>query len=395
MIMKVLTVHNFHRSGSASGDDQVFRHETTMLKKAGVEVLEYTMKNDDFDQGNGIDRIRSALSMFWSFKVYREISELCKKERPDVVHVHTFFPLLSPAVFAAAHQSGVKVVQTLHDTRYVCPNASSMCNGKLCNECVDGRYFRMVRKKCFKNSRLQSLVVATIFSIHRQLKTFYRNIDCYLYLNDTQKKLLVESGLEEKKLIKKYNSVPEPHPESTGRQLPKKYAVYCGRIGEEKGIRLLCEAWKSLETIPLVIMGDGPERKNLEIFLENNSQLPIQYLGFVPHSECQQIIKQASFVLLPSVCYEGCSMVVLEAFSLGKPVIATDIGFMHEAITEQGMDTTFPLGNITELRRQILKLWNNETICKKIGVQAAEEYRQKYSEEVDIKNLKKIYFDIQ
>ena len=165
--MKVLVVHNFHRSGSASGDDQVFKHETAMLKNAGIELLRYTIHTDEFDKKNKAGKLLASLDMFWSPKTYRDIQRICKEEKPDIVHVHTFFPLLSPAVFVAAHRSGVKVIQTLHDTRYVCPNASSICNGELCTLCTDGKYFRMVSKKCFKNSKVQSLAAALIFGVHR------------------------------------------------------------------------------------------------------------------------------------------------------------------------------------------------------------------------------------
>ena len=110
--MKVLVVHNFHRSGSASGDDQVFKHETAMLKNAGIELLRYTIHTDEFDKKNKAGKLLASLDMFWSPKTYRDIQRICKEEKPDIVHVHTFFPLLSPAVFVAAHRSGVKVIQT-------------------------------------------------------------------------------------------------------------------------------------------------------------------------------------------------------------------------------------------------------------------------------------------
>ncbi len=113
--MKVLVVHNFHRSGSASGDDQVFKHETAMLKNAGIELLRYTIHTDEFDKKNKAGKLLASLDMFWSPKTYRDIQRICKEEKPDIVHVHTFFPLLSPAVFVAAHRSGVKVIQTLHE----------------------------------------------------------------------------------------------------------------------------------------------------------------------------------------------------------------------------------------------------------------------------------------
>lgn len=89
--MKVLVVHNFHRSGSASGDDQVFKHETAMLKNAGIELLRYTIHTDEFDKKNKAGKLLASLDMFWSPKTYRDIQRICKEEKPDIVHVHTFF----------------------------------------------------------------------------------------------------------------------------------------------------------------------------------------------------------------------------------------------------------------------------------------------------------------
>lgn len=391
--MKVLLVHNFHRTGSASGDDQVFKHEAAMLERAGVNVIKYVVQTDEFDKKGAIGKAFSGLSMFWSTKTYREIRQICKEKNPDIVHVHTFFPLISPAVFVAAHKSGVKVVQTLHDTRYVCPNASSICSGSICKECIDGKYFRMVRKKCFKNSRTQSAVAALIFSVHRLNRTFYKNIDRYIYLNEAQKELFLAADFDDRKFIKKYNSVAEPCPSKSKRVLPEKYAVYCGRIGQEKGISVLCKAWETLPDIPLVIMGAGPQEEKLTQFIQNHSDLQIHYLGYVPHDECQSIMKNSEFVLLPSICYEGCSMTVIEAFSLSKPVVATDVGFMHEAIADIGMDTVFPMKDAIALRDKVRNLWADPQLCERYGSLARKEYETKYSEQIDIENLMRIYAD--
>ena len=389
--MKVLIIHNFHRSGSASGDDQVFRHEVKMLENAEVDVLKYTWYTDDFDKKGKLGKLGAAISMLWSIKAYREVRKICAADRPDIVHIHTFFPLLSPSVFVAAHRSGAKVVQTLHDTRYVCPNAASLCHGTLCNLCMDGKYFRMVKNRCFKNSAVQSFEVALIFKIHRWYRTFYRNIDCYICLNDEQISLLQKAGFNREKLIKKYNSVPQVKMTVSKRKLPERYVVYCGRIGEEKGISVLCKTWTCLKDIPLVIMGAGPQEEILKKFIADHAELQIIFLGYVPHNECQFIMKQAEFVLLPSVWYEGCSMTVLEAFSLGKPVVATDIGFMHEAIKEQGMDTVFSIRDCDSMRKIIRKLWEERELCQFYGRIALSEYQKKYSEESDIKKLVAIY----
>ena len=137
-----MAIHNFHRNGSASGDDQVFKSETKLLEDHGNEVIRYTVCNDEFDNLGILGKVISVFGMLWSFKNYKAVQNLIKREKPDIVHIHTFFPLLSPSVLYAAKRCKVKVVATLHDTRFVCPCATSLRGMELCNECGDGHYFR-------------------------------------------------------------------------------------------------------------------------------------------------------------------------------------------------------------------------------------------------------------
>ena len=170
--MKILAIHNFHRKGSASGDDQVFKSETALLKSHGNQVIRYTVSNDEFDNAGVIGKLSATFGMLWSVKNYKAVQQLIQKEKPDIVHIHTFFPLLSPSILYAAKRSGAKVVATLHDTRFVCPCSTSLRGTELCNECGDGKYFRMCKYGCFKDSRLQSFIVAGIFTYHRIRKSF-------------------------------------------------------------------------------------------------------------------------------------------------------------------------------------------------------------------------------
>ena len=201
--MKILAIHNFHRKGSASGDDQVYKSETALLEEHGNKVIRYTVSNDEFDNAGLIGKVLSTFGMLWSFKNYNEVQKLIKKEKPDLVHVHTFFPLLSPSILYAAKQCGVPVVATLHDTRFICPCSTSLRGTELCNKCGDGHYFRMCKYGCFKESRLQSFLVAGIFKYHRIRRSFYKKIDKYICLNENQIKLLTEIGFEKDKIIKK------------------------------------------------------------------------------------------------------------------------------------------------------------------------------------------------
>lgn len=390
--MKVLVVHNLHRKGSASGDDQVFKSETNLLEKNGIEVVRYTVCNDEFDKKGILGKIFSTFGMLWSFKNYRNVKNIIKNEKPDLMHVHTFFPLLSPAILFAAKRKEIPVVATLHDTRFICPCATSLRGTSLCNKCGDGRYMRMVKYGCFKNSKFQSLLVALIFKYHRIRKTFYTQIDKYICLNDNQISLLEEIGFDKNKIIKKYNFVPDAEANLKSlkvKEIPERYVVFYGRIGEEKGIRVLMDIWNEINDIPLVVMGDGPLSSSFTKWAEKHDN--VFYLGYTEHNKCLSIVKGAEFVVFPSIWYEGCSMVEIEAESLGKGLIATDLGFSAEAIENGVNGFKVPLGNIDNFSNKIRNLWENPELCKEIGINARNDYENKYLPKDNYNQLISIY----
>lgn len=390
--MKILAIHNFHRKGSASGDDQVFKSETALLESHGNEVVRYTVSNDEFDAKNAIGKVISTFSMLWSFQNYREVQKLIQKEKPDIVHIHTFFPLLSPSILYAAKRSGVKVVATLHDTRFVCPCATSLRGTELCNKCGDGHYFRMCKYGCFKNSRLQSFLVAGIFKYHRIRKSFYKQIDKYICLNENQISLLKGIGFDKKKIVKKYNFVPDTEANLKAVKvegLPERYVVFYGRIGEEKGIRVLMQIWEQLPDIPLVVMGGGPLENEFREWADKKEN--VYYLGYTQHDKCLSIVKGGEFVVFPSIWYEGCSMVEIETESLGKGLVATDLGFSVEAIENGANGYKVKLGDVDGFVKQIQTLWNNPEECRKLGEKAREDYEGKYMPEDNYRQLMDIY----
>lgn len=393
--MKILAIHNFHRKGSASGDDQVFRSETDLLEAHGHQVVKYSVCNDEFDNSGIVGKIASTFGMLWSFRNYRLVKDIINQEKPDVVHVHTFFPLLSPSVLYAAKRSGCKITATLHDTRFICPCATSLRGTELCNKCGDGHYFRMCRYKCFKGSRLQSFLVAIIFKYHRIRKTFYKQIDKYICLNENQMKLLKEIGFEPKKMIKKYNFVFDAKSDLKKQKisgLPERYAVFYGRIGEEKGIRVLTNVWEQIPDIPLVVMGSGPLEDEFKSWAEKYEN--VYFLGYTQHDKCMSIVKESEFVVFPSIWYEGCSMVEIETESLGKPLIATDLGFSVEAIVNGYNGFKVKLGDVEKFVRKIRYLWENPDLCKSMGQNARCDYEAKYMPENNYRELIDIYKSI-
>lgn len=390
--MKILVIHNFHRKGSASGDDQVYNWETALLTAHGHSVIKYKVSNDEFDNKNIFGKIKLTFGMMWSFANYRNVKRIISEENPDIVHIHTFFPLLSPSVLYAAKRSGKKVVATLHDTRFICPCATSLRGASLCNECMDGKYLRMCKYRCFKDSFVQSLVVACVFKYHKKRRSFYEQIDKYICLNDNQINLLLDAGFERNKIEKKYNFVEDGSSQDlldSGIDLPSKYVVFYGRIGEEKGIRILMSMWDKITDIPLVVMGSGPLENEFSEWASGKKN--VYYLGYTEHGTCISVVRRGEFVVFPSIWYEGCSMVELETQSLGKALIATDLGFSSEAIDDGINGYKIPLNDEDYYIKKIRLLWEDEEMCKKMGKNAREYYCDRYMPEDNYRRLIEIY----
>lgn len=392
--LKILAIHNFHRKGSASGDDQVFKAETVLLEQHGHKVIRYTVSNDEFDKAGVFGKLQATFGMLWSRKNYKNIQKLISKEKPDIVHIHTFFPLLSPSVLYATKRMNVPVVATLHDTRFICPCATSLRGTKLCNKCGDGHYLRMCKYGCFKGSKLQSLIVAGIFKYHRIRRSFYDQIDRYICLNDNQIRLLESIGFDKAKIAKKYNFVTDAEANLKAVKvdgLPERYVVFYGRIGEEKGVRVLMKAWNKLD-IPLVVMGGGPLEDEFRSWAEKKQN--VYFMGYTEHNKCLSIVKGAEFVVFPSIWYEGCSMVEIETMSLGKGLVATDLGFSCEAIEDGFNGYKVKLGDIGEFRHKIQELWSDPVKCQELGYNARKDYECKYKPEDNYMQLMRIYEDM-
>ena len=250
----------------------------------------------------------------------------------------------------------------------------------------------MCKYGCFKNSRLQSFIVAGIFTYHRIRKSFYQQIDHYICLNENQIQLLTNIGFDKDKITKKYNFVPDAEANLKAVKvdgLPKRYVVFYGRIGEEKGIRILMKIWDKLPEIPLVVMGGGPLEEEFRHWADRHDN--VYFLGYTQHDKCLSIVKGGEFVVFPSIWYEGCSMVEVEAESLGKGLIATNLGFSAEAIEEGINGYKVKLGDIEGFQKCIIEFWSRPELISEIGKNARLDYERKYKPEDNYKQLMDIY----
>lgn len=386
--MKALIVHNSHRSGSSSGDDIVFKKESKLLEQNGHKVLKINPSNDEYDRSGRIKKLSIILQVPWSFTYYRIIKEILIKEKPDIIHLHNFFPFISLSVCYAANSVGIPIIQTLHDFRYLCPTAFLMRSERICNECISGAFLKSVKYGCFKDSKLQSIPVAFMLKLHWFIKTF-KKIDAYICLTESQRKIYRDAGFDEKKIFIKPNFVNNMFEQD--KYTFGNYVVFIGRLSEEKGLSTLIGAWRDLPDIPLKIVGDGPDSAKFRSLVSELKIKNIEFLGYKPYLECRKILNDARFLVMPSLCYETFGLSIVEAFSYCKPVIASNLGAMADLVKHGQTGLLFEPRNYKDLAEKIKWLWVHKDETIRMGKNARKEYEEKYTPEKNYEMLMGIY----
>lgn len=326
--MRVLVVHNRYRSGAPSGENRVVDDEVAMLREAGVAVETYIRESDEIDAFGPFRRATLAVRPVVSLEASRDLRRLIAAFRPDVVHLHNPFPLISPWVVRVASAAGVPVVQTVHNYRHVCPSGLLHRSGHVCEDCM-GRGFPWpaVVHGCYRGSRAQSAVMAAAALAHRGT---WRLVARFLAVSEFAAAKLVEAGVEPERVVVKPNAVADPGPP----QPPGEGFLYVGRLSEEKGVRLLLETWRAgglgAQTT-LSIAGDGPLAP---LVREATASVPgLRWLGVLDRDGVAAAMKACRAVVVPSVCYEALPTAVLEAFAHGRPVAGTDLGALPHLVT--------------------------------------------------------------
>lgn len=379
--MKVLIVHDHYRI--RSGEDAVVSAEAELLRQKGEQV-DLFCKDSSKIRG-----ILSAVAVAWRLPyredVRREIRYELERIGPDIVHVHNTFPLLSPAVYDACLDSGIPVVQTLHNYRWLCASAVLSRNGRTCELCVSGSPYQAVLHRCYKGSPIQSAAVARMIAYHRKRGTWKDRVSRFIALTEFARDKFIEAGFPEDKISVKPNFVFS-NGQNDHEDAVRHGAIYVGRISKEKGVDTLCRAWMGT-TYPLSIVGGG----ELPTISRDIGPNYIEHLGERPSREVLERMKKSLFLVVPSEWYEGFPIVVVEAFSQGLPVVASAIGGLQEIISQGKTGLLFKPGDHDDLRRTISWAISHPVEMMEMGKNARKEFDDFYSSEANYTKLMNIY----
>jgi glycosyltransferase involved in cell wall biosynthesis len=373
--MRVLIAHNAYQH--RGGEDSVVAEEAALLRAHGHEVELLAAHNDEIA---GLGRVELLRRTLWSRPAADEMRARCAAFRPDVVHVHNSFPLLSPAIHWAAAEAGVPVVQTLHNFRLLCPQAMLLREGRVCEDCVGRLPWRGALHGCYRGSVAQSTVLAGMLTLHRGLGTWQRRVNRFIALNDFCRAKFVEGGLPAERIAVKPNFVDLPAP----AEGPREGLLFVGRLSPEKGLDVLAAAARESQ-LPVTVLGSGP----MQPALADEPLLNLR--GALPMEQVLEQMRSAAALVMPSVWYENFPRTLVEAWACGLPVIASRLGAMAELVEEGVTGLLFEAGNAKALAQTMRWAREHPDDLAAMGRRAREHYAANYTAQRNLQQLMTIY----
>lgn len=387
--MHVLVVHNRYASAQPSGENKVVDQEVALLREAGHRVEVFERRSDDIAAMSLLAKVAVPLRVPWNPAVRAELAARLRTERPDVVHVHNVFPLLSPAVLAACADAGVPAVATLHNYTQICPPGTLQRGGRPCTECVGSTPLPAVRHGCYRGSRLATVPLAVGLSVNR--RRWWSGVERFLCISAAQREVLVRAGMPAERLAVKHNFVPDP---GAGRAGAGEHVLYLGRLAEAKGVRLLMAAWDEIAAaggvgVPLVVAGTGPLEREVTAWAAGRDD--VRYVGLYDSAQCRRAIARSVAVVAPSTWLEAFGLVVVEAMAAGVPTVAAGHGAFVELVEDGVAGLLHRPGESASLASRIRRITSDPDRNREMGQAARRRYEQDFSPAVGLKRLVEEY----
>ncbi|WNO06247.1 glycosyltransferase family 4 protein [Rhodoferax mekongensis] len=369
-------VHNAYQH--KGGEDTVMEAEVALLRSKGHEVELFTRHNDAI---TSMSKVAAAANTVWAKDVASDFENTVRTFRPDVVHVHNTFPLISPAIYWVVTRLRVPVIQTLHNFRLMCPQAMFLRNGKVCEDCLGTVPWRGAARGCYRGSVLQSTVLAGMVTVHRAMGTWQNKVTRYIALNEFCRGKFIEGGLPAERIAIKPNFVDFEPPAPAARQ----GFLFVGRLSSEKGVDVLVNAQRQLAGSTLRVAGTGPDAPLL------NEVPGLTALGALQMEQVRHEMSAAMAMVLPSIWYENFPRTLVEALGCGLPVIASRIGALAELVKDGETGLLFEPGNADDLAQKMRWAMANPEAMASMGHKARKQYEAEFTAERNYQQLIEIY----
>ena len=388
--MKILIVHNRYRPAAPSGENAVVDQESAALSSRGHEVVLYQRHSEEIATWSPLRRATLPARVLWSKESRRAVAEALVTFRPDVVHLHNTFPLLTPSVLHACRDASVPVVATIHNYKLSCANGAFFRDGRVCHDCLGGTAVPALAHGCYRGS-LQTVPVVVGSRLH--MPAWRSLVTAYIFISAAQRDLLKPVGLPAERSFVKHNFVPEPslHDDTATEH----QVAYVGRLDEAKGAPFLMRAWDAFRArrprspLRLVVAGGGEKSAAVAHWAAQHTT--VSFAGHVSRSEASRILAESRAVLVPSQWEETFGMVAVEAMAAGAAPVASAHGAFPELVT-QGIDgALFPPSDIDALVDILTDVDDNPQRWEAYGEHARRTYQNRFSPDAGIARLLEIY----
>lgn len=316
----------------------------------------------DYEHSSGISStVRAATNILYSFEARRKFERFVDRLAPDIVHLNNFAHQISPSILDVLKKRRIPTVMTMHDYKMVCPSYSMLSGGSPCERCKDGAYYWCAKLKCTKGSFSKSLVNSIEMYLHHHIMGIYDHIHTYISPSKFMASKARDMGM-------KGNLCHLPNFVNPADFLPcdpraGHGCIYVGRLSPEKGLLTLLDAIKGVN-VDLKIIGEGPQRTELEEKISQEKLTNVSLLGYLTGGDLRDQICNSKFLVLPSECYENNPLTVIEAFCMGKPVLGASIGGIPELVINNHTGATFEPGNINDLRKKIILMTESASLAE-------------------------------
>lgn len=382
MNLRILVAHNRYRSEQPSGEDNVVDQEVAVLREAGHQVDRFERRSDDIAEMSLPRKALVPAGVPWNPAARSALADRLRRERPDVVHVHNTFPLLSASILDACRAASVPVVATLHNYTQVCPSGTLYRDGAVCTECVDRLPLPALKHGCYRGSAVATLPLA--ISLRANQKRWWSTVSRFLCISDAQRRTLIANGMPAEKLTVKYNFVPDTDARRTDSG---EHLLYLGRLTEEKGVRLLMAAWDRIAAagglgVPLVIAGAGPLADTVAQWAA--ARHDVRFVGRLDTEASRAIVARAVAVVVPSQWLETFGLVVVEAMAAGVPAVVAGHSSLAELVFDGVTGLTHTPGDAESLAAALGRIVRAP---RSLGHAARERYEREFTRTVGLTNL--------
>jgi glycosyltransferase involved in cell wall biosynthesis len=380
--MKIVQIYNEQRS--RIGGEPAVVEMTTRVLQANGHQSRLVMKTSRDLEHSFFRRLGAAFTGAYNTATYSEMERLIEADRPDIVHVHSVYPMFSPSILRACRRAGVPVVMTVHTHNLTCPAWFHLRDGKTCEKCIGGHEYQCALHNC-RGNIFESVAYALRSFVARRFRLFHDNVNVLMVPASFSKTILVRAGFHHNQVM----VVPNPTAvtELPAERSPGDYVAFAGRVSTEKGVDVLLAAAASMPHLDFKVAGVGPVLSAMMAQAPKN----VHFVGQLAYNDLLDFYRQARLLVVPSVWFEPFGMVAADAMALGLPVVASRIGGLVDVVDDGVTGLLFEPGNPADLVCQITRILSDPAFAARLGRAGRAKAARDYSERAYYRNLLAAY----